>query len=60
AAAGGGGVGIPNLQMVKDMWNLGIASPTGYKPLSSMPTLIWHKAEVIKYLLYLTNQAPAV
>lgn len=42
-------------QIVKDMWNDGIANvatTTGYKPVSTMPSLIWKEANIIAYARY--------
>ncbi len=49
------GSNFPTQTMVKDMWNLGVCG-NGYSPVSTYPTIVWKKPEVIAYLKYLTGQ----
>lgn len=39
-------------QMVKDMWNLGIASTGGYQPVSTIPSIVWKEAHVVAFAKY--------
>lgn len=51
------GSNFPSKTVLRDMWNAAVVSNGGYAVANQ--TLKWNKAQVIGYLKFLTNQAPA-
>ncbi|MET0519701.1 MAG: hypothetical protein ABW005_12830 [Burkholderiaceae bacterium] len=51
-----GGTRYPNTTTVKNLWNQGMLQ-SNYKPVPSIPSIIWGPTEVRAYLKYLTSQA---
>ena len=47
--------GFPTRAMIKDMWQ-GVGTGAGYAVPNT--SIVWSKASILKYLLYLTGQSP--